>query len=183
MPWGSRYCAEQLCLEDEFALFVLLTGFIGLVILPAYCLFALPAVNVAYDVSASRHIALVRVGLGDVDDAVKEVCFAMLATEISTEDIIVVGEMRFAVLAAIDARRVEVDVVCEPHGGYLLSRRAWSVERGAMYRSVPAVAMAHWLCCCLLGQMRRKQVSKTEDCGQAWGIWKLQRTVYRRSRR
>jgi hypothetical protein len=82
MPWGSRYCAEQLCLEDEFALFVLLTGFIGLVILPAYCLFALPAVNVAYDVSASRHVALVRIGLGDVDDAVKQVCFAVLAAEI-----------------------------------------------------------------------------------------------------
>jgi hypothetical protein len=147
MPWGSRYCAEQLCLEDEFALFVLLAGLVGLVVFPAHCLFALPAVNVAYDVSASRHIALVRVGLGDVDDAVKEVCFAMLATEIlgcismqseacsectgtySTEDIIVVGEMRFAVLAAIDARRVEVDVVCEPHGVYLLSGRAWSVER------------------------------------------------------
>lgn len=82
MPCGSRNCAEQLCLEDELALFVLLAGFVSLVVFPADCLLALPAVNVAYDMSARRHVALVWIRLGDVDNAVKEVCFAVLAAEI-----------------------------------------------------------------------------------------------------
>jgi hypothetical protein len=82
MSCGSRYCAEQLRLEDKFALLVLLAGFVSLVVLPADCLFALPAVNVAYDMPASRHVALVRIGLGTVDDAVEKVCFAVLTAEI-----------------------------------------------------------------------------------------------------
>jgi hypothetical protein len=39
-------------------------------------------VDVAYDVTAGGHVALVRLRLGDVDDAVEQVCFAMLAPEV-----------------------------------------------------------------------------------------------------
>jgi hypothetical protein len=45
----------------------------------------LPAVYVAHDVAARRHIALVRLRLGDVDDAVEEVGLAMLAAEVLTQ--------------------------------------------------------------------------------------------------
>ena len=74
--------------------------------------------------ATSGHVALVRVRLGDVDDAIKQVGFAVLAAEVlgpvsavrmsgkrsrrthPAEDVIMVGEVCLAVLAAIDARRV-----------------------------------------------------------------------------
>jgi hypothetical protein len=45
----------------------------------------------------------------------------------SAEDVIVVGEMGLAVLAAVDTRRVEVDVVREPHDGGAKMLRCRSV--------------------------------------------------------
>lgn len=82
-----------------------------------------------------RHVTLVGLGFGDVDDAVKEVGFTVLAAEVlgtlggydggiiqtlrvrrevkaySTQDVIAVGKMGLAVDAAVDARGVQVDVV------------------------------------------------------------------------
>lgn len=41
----------------------------------------------------------------------------------SAEDVIVVREVRLAVLAAVDARGVEVYVICEAHDdGYVIGR-------------------------------------------------------------
>jgi hypothetical protein len=77
--------AEQLALQDELALFVLLARLIRLVILPAYRLLALPAVNVANNVSPRRHIALVGLGFSHIDDAVEEVGFAVLAAKVLRE--------------------------------------------------------------------------------------------------
>jgi hypothetical protein len=74
--------AEQLGLQDELALLVLLASLVGLVVLPADCLLALTAVDVAYYVTTGSHVALVRVGLGDVDDAVEQVRLAVLAAEV-----------------------------------------------------------------------------------------------------
>lgn len=42
----------------------------------------------------------------------------------SAEDVIVVGQMRLAVLASVDARRVEIDIVREPHGDMQVIRLA-----------------------------------------------------------
>jgi hypothetical protein len=39
-------------------------------------------VDVAYDVAAGGHVALIGLRLGDVDDHVEEVCFAVLAPEV-----------------------------------------------------------------------------------------------------
>jgi hypothetical protein len=39
-------------------------------------------VDVAYDVAAGSHVALVGLRLGDVDNHVEEVCFAVLAAEV-----------------------------------------------------------------------------------------------------
>jgi hypothetical protein len=39
-------------------------------------------VNVAYDVATGRHVALVGLRLGDVDDAVEQIRFAVLAAEV-----------------------------------------------------------------------------------------------------
>lgn len=56
----------------------------------------------------------------------------------SAEDVIMVGEMGLAVLAAIDARRVEVDVVSEPHGVGLLGS---DVPQGAGSGNSPLVML------------------------------------------
>lgn len=112
--------AQKLFLQDELALFVLFAGFIGLVVLPANSLLALAAVDVAYYVTSRGHVALVGVRLGDVDDGIEEVRLAVLTTEVlmmvsdmamrrgsrcahPAEYVIVIGKMRFAVLAAVDA--------------------------------------------------------------------------------
>lgn len=115
----SGYQAQQLTLENELALLVLLAGLVSLVILPAYRLFALSAMDVTHDVAAGGHVPLVGLGLGDVDYVVEEICFAMLAAEVldrlamrrsrvslvltdPTDDVVVVGQVRLAVLAAVD---------------------------------------------------------------------------------
>lgn len=87
--------------------------------------------DVAHNVTASGHIALAGVGLGDVDYAVKEIRFAMLAAEVPAENIIVVREMCLAVLAAVDARGVQVDVVGQTHGCRWYRGRGRSEERGS----------------------------------------------------
>jgi hypothetical protein len=74
--------AEQLGLEDELALLVLLGILVGLVVLPADRVLALPAGDVAHNVPARCHVALARLARLDVDDRVEEVGFAMLATEV-----------------------------------------------------------------------------------------------------
>jgi hypothetical protein len=39
-------------------------------------------VDVAYDVAAGSHVALVGLRLGDVDNTVEQVCLAMLAAKV-----------------------------------------------------------------------------------------------------
>jgi len=125
--------AQKLFLQDELALLVLFTGFIRLIVFPADGLLALAAVDVAYYVTSRSHIALVGVRLGDVDDGIEEVRLAVLTAEVPAEYVVVVGEMRLAVLAAVDARRgrVEVDVVREAHSDGQAIRR---VNRGLLRR-------------------------------------------------
>jgi hypothetical protein len=86
---GREWCcpilgdgAEQLRLQDELSFLVLLARLVGLVVLPADRLLALAALDVAHYVTARGHVALVRVGLGDVDDAVEQVRLAVLAAEV-----------------------------------------------------------------------------------------------------
>lgn len=142
--------AQKLFLQDELALLVLFTGFIRLIVFPADSLLALAAVDVAYYVTSRGHIALVGVRLGDVDDGIEEVRLAVLTAEVlmtvsdmatcgssicahPAEYVVMVGEMRLAVLAAVDARRgrVEVDVVREAHSDGQAIRR---VNRGLLRR-------------------------------------------------
>ena len=78
----SSDIAKQLSLKDELALFVLFGWLVGLVILPSDGLLTLPACNIANNVSAGRHVALVRGARVDVDDAVEEIGFTMLTTEV-----------------------------------------------------------------------------------------------------
>lgn len=74
--------AQQLRFQDKLALLVLLASLVRLVVFPADSLLALPAVDIADYVAASRHIALIWIRLGDVDDAIEQVCFAVLATKV-----------------------------------------------------------------------------------------------------
>jgi hypothetical protein len=78
----SCHGAEQLCLQNEFALLVLLAGLVRFVVLPAYCFLALSTVDITYNVATGGHVALVGLGLGDIDNAVEEVCFAVLTAEV-----------------------------------------------------------------------------------------------------
>lgn len=73
---------QQLFLEDILPFLVLLAGFIRLVVLPTDGLLALPARNIAHDVSPGGHAAFDGFGLGDVDDRVEEKRLAMLTSEV-----------------------------------------------------------------------------------------------------
>ena len=78
----SRDLAKQLLLQDELALLVLLGTLVRLIILPPNHLFALSASDVAHGVTARGHVAVARLGGLDVDDAVEEEGFAVLAAEV-----------------------------------------------------------------------------------------------------
>lgn len=88
--------------------------------------------------AAGCHVALVWLGFGNVDDLVEKICFAMLTAEIlralsvglsalplgvtnPAEDVVMIGEMRLARLAAVYAASIEVYVVCKSHGGRIQS--------------------------------------------------------------
>lgn len=82
---ASRHGAQQLRLEDELALFVLLRRLVRAVVLPANNLVALPAGNVAHNVSAGRHAAVAGLAEVDVDDLAEQKGLAMLAAEVLRE--------------------------------------------------------------------------------------------------
>lgn len=73
---------QQLDLEDEFALLVLLRRLVGFIVLPANNILTVTAADVADNVAAGRHVTLDWLALGDVDDGVEEVGFAVLAAEV-----------------------------------------------------------------------------------------------------
>jgi len=72
---------EQIPLENEFAFFILLTAFIGIVIFPSECYAAFAAVDVSDDVVACSHCALTRVALNDINNLLEEIGSSMLAIE------------------------------------------------------------------------------------------------------
>lgn len=122
------HLAEQLCLQYEFALLVLLARLICLVVLPANRLLALLAEYIAYDVSPRCHVAFSSISRSDVHHIVKQVRLAMLTSEVlqnqrisiiitlvalsscrgereksyPADDVVMVREVCFAVLASID---------------------------------------------------------------------------------
>jgi len=103
--------AQELRLEDEFAFLVFLARLVGLVVFPTYRLLALSAGDVADDVLARRHIALVRFAGGDVDDVAEEVRLSVLTSEISTDDVFKIRQVGFALFTAVDLVAVEIDVI------------------------------------------------------------------------
>ncbi len=76
------HSAQELRLQYIHSFFVFLRLLVRLVVLPADCLLALLAADVANDMSARCHAALGRFGLVDVDDRFEEIGFAMLAAEV-----------------------------------------------------------------------------------------------------
>lgn len=135
MPRSGHH-AQQLLLQDELALLVLFRALKCLVVFPPNHLFTLSACDVSHNVSAGGHVAVAWLGSLSVYDAVEEEGFAVLATEVLREkalalaceqrnsittytanDLVMVGKVSLAVLAAIDAIGVEIDVVGEAHRG------------------------------------------------------------------
>lgn len=103
--------AEELSLEDELALLVLLARLVRLVILPANSLLALFAGDVTDYVSACRHAALRGLAGLNVDYAVEEVGLTMLTAEVSAYDVVMVRQVRLAVLASVDPMAIKIRVV------------------------------------------------------------------------
>lgn len=107
--------AQELLLEDELPLLVLLRALVSLVVLPPDHLFTLPASNVSHGVPAGSHVAVAGLRSLGVYHAVEEEGLAMLAAEVTADDLVVVGQVSLAVLAAVNALGVQVDVVGEAH--------------------------------------------------------------------
>lgn len=81
-PYPLTHDAQQLLLQNELALLVFLAALVCLVVLPPYCCLALSTGDIAHDVPSGGHVTLDGIGLGDVDDGIEEVGFAVLAAEI-----------------------------------------------------------------------------------------------------
>jgi hypothetical protein len=86
---------------------VLLAGLISLVILPADGLVALFAYYISDYMSPCCHISFHGFALPYVHNRGEEEGFAMLASEISRDDVVKVCEMGFAVLRIISQRDSE----------------------------------------------------------------------------
>jgi hypothetical protein len=113
----SRDRTKQLTLKNEFPLLVLLTGLVRLIVLPPNTLIALLAMDISHHVSTRSHIPLRGFTRPRIDHRAEEICFSMLAAEVSRDDVVLGGEMCLALITAEDLGRVQVDVVGETHGG------------------------------------------------------------------
>lgn len=82
MQTQSSDITQQFGFKDELALFVFFRRLESLVIFPAHRFMALVASDITDNVSASRHVALIRIAGVDVDDSVEQVRLAMLAAEV-----------------------------------------------------------------------------------------------------
>jgi len=102
---------KQLRLKNELPLLIFLTTLKRLIVFPSHGITTLPALYVADDVSASRHVSLGGFAGCYVDDVVEEVGFAVLTAEIPTNNILMVAQVSLAVLATIDLMAVQVDIV------------------------------------------------------------------------
>lgn len=78
----STHRTKQLLLQNKLPLLILFRLLVRAVVLPAHRLFALTTGDVAHDVAAGGHVALAGLALLDVDDAVEEEGFAVLAAEV-----------------------------------------------------------------------------------------------------
>lgn len=67
--------------------------------------------------AASGHVTLACFALLDIDDGIEKVGFAMLATKVATDDLIMISKMCLAVFTAINALSIEIDVVGQAHLG------------------------------------------------------------------
>jgi hypothetical protein len=74
--------AQELLLQDELPLLVFLTVFVRFIVSPPYRFSALSASDVTDDVPPRGHATFHSLRLGDIDDIIEEVRFAMLAPEI-----------------------------------------------------------------------------------------------------
>lgn len=113
---SSINIAKQLSLKDKFALLVLLGCLKCFVIFPPNYFLALTAGNVANNVTASCHMAFVWLASFKIDDVIEEICFAMLSSEMPADDVFVIRQVRFAVLAPINLAATQIRVIRQPHG-------------------------------------------------------------------
>lgn len=61
------------------------------------------------------HVALAWLAHVNVHDIIEQIGFAVLASKVSADNVLMIGEVRFARLAAVDLAAVEVRVVGKAH--------------------------------------------------------------------
>jgi len=106
---------QQLCLQDELSLLVLLRLLKSFVILPPHRSLALLAHYVSDNVATCGHGTFTGLTFFDVHDSVEEVGFAMLASEVTRDDVVVIREMGFALCTAVDPATGQINIVRETH--------------------------------------------------------------------
>jgi hypothetical protein len=79
--------AQQLRFKDEFSLLILLSRFVCLFVFPTHDTAALLTGDVSHVMATGCHVAIGDFSFFDVDDAVKQVGFAMLAAEVLAQDV------------------------------------------------------------------------------------------------
>jgi hypothetical protein len=81
-------CAEQLGLQNVFALLVFFSSLVRLIVLPSDCIVALPAIDVPHDMPACCHAAFRGIVEIDIDNVAEQIRFAMLATKVLATNIL-----------------------------------------------------------------------------------------------
>jgi hypothetical protein len=66
--------------------------------------------------TACCHASFDGFSVSDVDYGIEQIGFPMLSSEVPTDNIIIVCEVGFALLAPENLARAEVDIICEAHG-------------------------------------------------------------------
>jgi hypothetical protein len=74
--------AQDLSFEYKFSLFVLFRVLVGFIVFPTDSLFTLTAVDVPDNMTACSHAAFVRLAALDIDNVMKQIGLAMLASEV-----------------------------------------------------------------------------------------------------
>jgi len=96
-------------LNDEFALLVFLTGFVGPGVGPSHHALAAFAKDITDTVKTRDEQAVFGRAAGDVDALIKEIGAAMASMEALGDDIIVTGEMCSTMRTRIDLWTIQID--------------------------------------------------------------------------
>lgn len=82
---------------------------------------------------ACCHVSFRGISVGDIDYGTEQIGFPMLPSEIPTDNVVIIREVGFALLAPENLARTEVDIICETHDYFVLppvDSFVWIASRG-----------------------------------------------------